>query len=134
MLRLEQCDKVDISKLPEESNENSNRKKTNPSSIQENMRLKPIVLEDPAIMRQKVRSLSYEQRIVFDMFINYCKCISIKGDLMNPEPPCIIVHGKSKLLNIQTFVVYLYHLYYHFLLFFDKLKQNISPKCLKCFS
>ena len=57
---------------------------------------KSILPEEKDELHQSVRSLSYEQRVVFDKYIHYfqsIKCVRHEGDII-PEPPKIIVHGK----------------------------------------
>ena len=61
-------------------------------------------------MKKNVRNLSYEQRVVFDSYIDYCqrvKCaIKHNGDI-DTTPPRLIVHGgggvgKSYLIKILS--------------------------------
>ena len=57
---------------------------------------KSIIPEKTDKLFQSVRSLTYEQRVVFDKYIHYLqsiKCVRHEGDII-PEPPRIIVHGK----------------------------------------
>ena len=57
---------------------------------------KSILPKDKDLLSQSVRSLTYEQRVVFDRYIHYLQCIKCVrhgGDII-PDPPRIIVHGK----------------------------------------
>ena len=53
-------------------------------------------VEDSDTLKSKVRSLSYEQRVVFDLFVDFCqkvKCAFMYKGNIDPVPPKIIVHG-----------------------------------------
>ena len=79
---------IDDSELPEEP---SNIGK--PSS--DGCKFKPIIADDIAQMKENVRKMSFEQRIVFDQVISYCKDVVIARESSNfhPDPPKFIVHG-----------------------------------------
>ena len=54
-------------------------------------------MDDPDLMLEYARSLSFEQRIVFDKIIKFCKQVkrSNKGEAAAvPKPPQLIVKGK----------------------------------------
>ena len=56
----------------------------------------PSSTEERNNLFQSVRNLTYEQRVVFDMYIHYFQSIrnvQHGGDIM-PEPPRVIVQGK----------------------------------------
>ena len=56
---------------------------------------KPIVVDEDEYMLERVRSLSFEQRIVFDKFVKFTKSVlrNLKGASVVPIPPNIIVTG-----------------------------------------
>ena len=96
---LNELEEIDDHELPEEQDHPkipSQKKRSKAAQKQEDMRLKPISLDEPNVMRQKARSLSYEQRIAFDKVIHYAKCVFIdrKGIQINAIPPILILHGK----------------------------------------
>lgn len=66
------------------------------SSGKEKCVFKIPIVEDVDTLKSKVRLLSDEQRVVFDLFIDFCqkvKCaVMYKGNI-DPVPPKIIVHG-----------------------------------------
>ena len=61
-------------------------------------------------MKKKIRDLSYEQRVVFDLFIDFVqkvKCAFMYRGNIDPVPPKIIVHGgggvgKSFLIDLVS--------------------------------
>ena len=57
---------------------------------------KPIVVDEEDQMLQHARSLSFEQRIVFDKIVTFCKSVlrSNNGAAIVPKPPKLIVTGK----------------------------------------
>ena len=65
---------------------------------------KMILPEEKNELFQAGRSLTYEQRVVFDKFIHYLQCIicARHGGDIEPIPPRIIVHGKDY-FNISSF-------------------------------
>ena len=89
---LEEIGQADLNPLPEEPSETPKSSK----STAEELKLKPIIIADRATLRQKARSLSYEQRIVFDDIVHYSHCVAIDnlGGQIDAEPPIYIVHGK----------------------------------------
>ena len=90
---LGEMEQPDLNTLPEEPNE---PKKASNMSAKEELKLRPIVIADRATLRRSVRGLSYEQRLVFDDVIHYCRCVAIDnlGGQIDPEPPKYIVHGE----------------------------------------
>ena len=56
---------------------------------------KPILPTDKNELYDRVRLFSYEQRVVFDKYIHFLKCIicAKHGGNIEPIPPRIIVHG-----------------------------------------
>ena len=98
---LENVDQDD--NFPEESEtEHSahNKKKQSTTPTTEKCVFKipniPSSTEERNDLFQSVRSLTYEQRVVFDMFIHYFQSIrnvQHGGDII-PDPPRLIVQGK----------------------------------------
>ena len=62
---------------------------------------KPVIVDEPEIMLQYARGLSFEQRIVFDQIVKFCKSVlrSKRGALVEIIPPQIIVTGKIYYIN-----------------------------------
>ena len=83
----ESLDAIDTSELPMEPNAVRKPK--------DGCKFKPIIPDAIEEMKLNVRKLSFEQRIVFDKIISYCKDVvmSRKCNTFNPSPPKIIVHG-----------------------------------------
>ena len=99
--------------VPDEFPEyNSNReRKDKKSSLKEEKCIYKIpLLDDVLTMKNNVRKLSYEQRVVFDKFIDFCKrimCATRYDGNIDTTPPKIIVHGgggvgKSYLINLLS--------------------------------
>ena len=65
-------------------------------------------VDDVELMKDTVRTLSYEQRVVFDKYIDFCKrvmCSIRYGGNVETDPPRLIVHGgggvgKTYLINL----------------------------------
>ena len=65
------------------------------------------IVDDVEKMKANVRTLSYEQRVVFDKYIDFCKrvmCSIRYGGNVETDPPRLIVHGgggvgKTYLIN-----------------------------------
>ena len=57
---------------------------------------KPIIIDEDDRMLERVRSLSFEQKIVFDKFVQFTKSVlrNLNGASIVPIPPNIIVTGK----------------------------------------
>ena len=83
----ENLEPIDDSELPEEP---SNIDKPHDGS-----KFKPIIPDEISQMKDNVRKLSFEQRIVFDNVISYCKDVVMakKSTNFHPDPPKFIVHG-----------------------------------------
>ena len=79
---------MDTSVLPEEEPAPKNIKS-------DGCLFKPIVVDEDEYMLERVRSLSFEQRIVFDKFVKFTKSVlrNLKGASVVPIPPNIIVTG-----------------------------------------
>ncbi len=76
--------------------EYQSKQNTKTSSKKEKLIFKIPDVEDGDILKSKVRLLSYEQRVVFDLFIDFCqkvKCAFMHKGNIDPVPPKIIVHG-----------------------------------------
>ena len=61
---------------------------------------RPIVVEEDEVMLEMARNLSFEQRIVFDQMVKFCKSIlrlMMGATNVIQLPPCLIVTGN--LLN-----------------------------------
>ena len=58
---------------------------------------KPIIIDEDDRMLERVRSLSFEQRIVFDKFVQFTKTVlrNLNGASIVPIPPNIIVTGND---------------------------------------
>ena len=72
---------------------------TNSTSKKEKCIFKIPEPEDSETLKAKVRQLSDEQRVVFDLFIDFCqkvKCAFMYNGNIDPVPPKIIVHGGGK--------------------------------------
>ena len=70
-------------------------KKSAPPKLEE-CKFKLPVLDDIDTMKRNVRGLSYEQRCVFDKYIDFCKrvmCSVRYGGNIDTTPPKLIVHG-----------------------------------------
>ena len=61
---------------------------------------KPIIVDEPEVMLQYARSLSFEQRIVFDKVVKFCKEVVRykKGAKIYPKPPQLIIKGIQAVL------------------------------------
>ena len=85
-----------------------NKKGTPPK--QEECKFKLPILDDIETMKSKVLTLSYEQRCVFDKYIDFCKrvmCSVRYGGNVDTNPPKLIVHGgggvgKSYLIQLLS--------------------------------
>ena len=83
---------LDTNELPEEEEE----EEPEPTNFKIDNLFKPIIVDDPNLMLEYARSLSFEQRIVFDKIIKFCKQVkrSKKVAAVVPKPPQLIVKGK----------------------------------------
>ena len=85
-----------------------NKKVTPPK--QEECKFKLPTLDDMETMKDNVRKLSFEQRCVFDKYIDFCKrvmCSVRHGGNIDTTPPKLIVHGgggvgKSYLIQLLS--------------------------------
>ena len=79
---------LDTNELPKDKSEMKNIKS-------DGSLFKPIVVDEPEIMLQHAKSLSFEQRIVFDQVVKFCKEVmrSKKGAKIYPKPPQLIAKG-----------------------------------------
>ena len=111
----EDAENLDISEaedeFPEEpeseySTSRKKKQKHNSSLMAEKCIFKKSILpEEKNDLFESVRSLTYEQRVVFDRYIHYfqsIKNIQHGGDLI-PEPPRMIVHGNFLYYLFQIF-------------------------------
>merc|ERR1712129_174308 len=58
---------------------------------------RPILVEEDEVMLEMARNLSFEQRIVFDQMVKFCKSIlrlMMGATNVIQLPPCLIVTGK----------------------------------------
>ena len=90
-VELEETNPLDTSELPPEADNKRDKKKLDGSPY------KPIPVSTLDEMMQKARSLSYNQRIVFDKMITFAKSI-IRAEKANDPmsilpPPLLVVHG-----------------------------------------
>ena len=92
---------LDTDELPEEEE----KEEPEPTNFKIDNLFKPIIVDDPNLMLEYARSLSFEQRIVFDKIIKFCKQVkrSKKVAAVVPKPPQLIVKGKN---IISYFCVY----------------------------
>jgi hypothetical protein len=63
---------------------------------------KPIIIDEDDRMLERVRSLSFEQRIVFDKFVQFTKSVlrNLNGASIVPIPPNIIVTGNDMIPSL----------------------------------
>ena len=87
---------MDTSPLPEEEPNPRNRGS-------DGCLFKPIIVDEDDYMLERVRSLSFEQRIVFDKFVQFTKSVlrNLNGASIAPIPPNIIVTGNSSKYSTQ---------------------------------
>ena len=89
---------LDRSKLPEEVDDQpTTNQNQNASSYQEATKAKRIDAEDIEAMINDCRTLSYEQKVVLNRIVHYCKALFIAKNCPHaefPEPPRLIVTGK----------------------------------------
>ena len=91
---------LDTTELPHEDEERD------PENVKsDGCMFKPIIVDEPEIMLQFARSLSFEQRIPFDKLIKFCKEVkrSNQGATIAIKPPQMIIKGKNKQTNIHIF-------------------------------
>ena len=88
----ENCEPIDTTKLPEEEPSAGNIKSTG-------CLFRQVIVDEHEVMIQYARSLSFEQRIVFDPVIKFCKEVKRlkKGGKGSPKPPQLIVKGKRQI-------------------------------------
>ena len=94
---------LDRSELPPEVDDQPSTNQ-NASSHQEATKAKRIDAGDIEAMINDCRSLSYEQKVVLNKFVHYCKAVFIAKNHPEaewPEPPRLIVTGKH---NIKVIV------------------------------
>ena len=87
---------LDRSELPPEV-DNQPTTNQNASSYQEATKAKRIDAEDLEAMINDCRSLSYEQKVVLNKVVHFCKALLIAKNYPHaefPEPPRLIVTGK----------------------------------------
>ena len=101
--------------FPQETSSSKRTRKANSSIKEEKIVYKIPILDDVNIMKKNVHCLSYEQRVVFDLYIDFCKkvmCSVRCGGDIETIPPKIIVHGgggvgKSYLIKLISQWVHL---------------------------
>ena len=88
----ENSEPIDTTKLPEEEPSAGNIKSTG-------CLFRQVIVDEHEVMIQYARSLSFEQRIVFDPVIKFCKEVKRlkKGGKGSPNPPQLIVKGKRQI-------------------------------------
>ena len=100
----EEMPKIDESVLPDVE--------TKPASRPDGCRFKPILItstEDEMI--DDIHKMSFEQRIVFDTVIGYCKDILMsRRSSWDPEPPHLIIHGKRTFNLTKILPLHILHL------------------------
>ena len=92
----EAMEPIDTTELPEEESQ--------PKNVRSDGIFRPIIVEEDDVMLEMARNLSFEQRIVFDHMIQFCKSILrfMKGATNAIQlPPQFIVTGK--LYNFSIF-------------------------------
>ena len=95
--------------FPEDTFSSKDNKKSQ-SLKQEKIVYKLPTLDDTDTMKDNVRNLSFEQRVIFDKYIDFCKrvmCSVRYGGNIDTTPPRIIVHGgggtgKSHLIKLLS--------------------------------
>ena len=98
----------DDEEYPQYSTYDANPRKCKKPLEEEKCIYKQPVLEDVDTLKKNVRSLSFEQRMVFDKYIDFSKkimCALRYGGNIETNPPRLIVHGgggvgKSYLINL----------------------------------
>ena len=97
---------LDTSELPEEDPAPINVKSVG-------LLFRRVEVDEDDVMLKKARSLSFEQRIVFDQILKFCKAIlrSKRGATRKINPPNIIVTGMCKYDSI--FHMYIICLFFH---------------------
>ena len=93
---------VDDAELPAETGENESLDFIDSDYA----KFKPIPTKDITTMKNEACHLSFEQRIIFDKIVKFCKdeIIAEKNDDFVPVPPLVIAHGgagvgKTYLIN-----------------------------------
>ena len=81
---------MDTSILPEEDPQPKNKKS-------DGCLFKPIIVDEDESMLERVRNFSFEQRIVFDKFVQFIKAVlrNLEGASVAPIPPNMIVTGNT---------------------------------------
>ena len=129
---------IDDSELPQELGGNESLDFTDPDFA----KFKPIPLKDVSVMKKEVCQILFEQRIVFNKIVKYCKdeMIKEKTGKIEPKPPLMIAHGgagvgKTYLINTLATWIHkinqregLHPLQPYVLLLAPKYKQ-INGKC-----
>ena len=96
---LEPFDETDMFEIYQEEplRQKSARKRTHDemTNSEKYVFKQPILPEDTNELLRNARSLTYEQRVVFDQFIHFAKSLICfkNGGNIEAEPPRIIVHG-----------------------------------------
>ena len=93
---------MDTSILPEEDPQPKNKKS-------DGCLFKPIIVDEDESMLERVRNFSFEQRIVFDKFVQFIKAVlrNLEGASVAPIPPNMIVTGNTyrNIKPIQCFPI-----------------------------
>ena len=93
----EQMEPLDTSELPDEPTNPPQMNAKNRASRKESCIVKPIELGTDEQMLQDARSLSFEQKVVFNMYIDFIKKIIIKetGKPIDIDAPQLKITGKK---------------------------------------
>ena len=106
----EEMEPLDTSELPDEPSNQPEIGSKNKASKKESCIVKPIVLESDEQMLQNARALSFDQKVVFNFYIDFVKKILIQmnGKPIDIEAPKFIVTGNSMLGLQKHYYVILY--------------------------
>ena len=100
----EEMEPADTSELPDEPTEPPKSSSNNKATKKESCIVKPIVLVSDEQMFQNARALSFDQKVVFNQFIDFVKKILIQrtGKSIDIDAPQVIVTGTFLLLLFRN--------------------------------
>ena len=88
---------IDDSELPDdEPSKTSKKSSKDTASMKEICIVRPVAIREVEEMKNDARHLSFEQKVVFNIMIDFCKRIKIlkTGWPIDINPPRLIVTGK----------------------------------------
>ena len=97
---MEPLDETELPDEPEDPNNPRRRPSKKPGLNRESFIVKPMVLPNREQMIQNARSLSFQQKLAFNKFVDYCKKIIIQrtGHYIEIIAPKLVVTGKNFLI------------------------------------